>query len=99
MALSWSTGDTSSIKKEFVPGGAEATREAGFELSHTTLKLIELATIITPKMVMMSLASNFETRSLARKINCYQPAILDECLDVAIHRGNSQAAMMVLGNR
>jgi len=29
-------------------------------------------------MVMMFLASNFETRCLARKINCYQPAILDE---------------------
>jgi len=61
-----------------VPGGAEAAREASFELSHTTLQLIELATIITPKMVMMFLASNFETRCLARKINCYQPAILDE---------------------
>ena len=41
-----------------------AAREASFELSHTTLQLIELATIITLKMVMMFLASNFEMRCL-----------------------------------
>lgn len=92
------TGATDSVEEEFVTCSTEPTGKPGFNLLRTTLEIIELAAIIAMEMMVMFFTGNLVARRVTWNFNRGEPAIFDQCFDVAINGGNPQAFMVSSGD-
>jgi hypothetical protein len=79
-----------------VPGNAEAARELWLERRDTSCQLIELSTLIALEVMVMRLSCHFIPGRIARDINGFEPALIDQRLNVSIDSCLAKSRMMAL---
>ncbi|HVT99909.1 MAG TPA: hypothetical protein VHE33_20585, partial [Acidobacteriaceae bacterium] len=90
------TRRTGAVNEKFVTGCAKPPRQFWFALCSASFEVIQLATFVALEVMMMLFAGHFVARSIARQFNRLQPSLLNQRLDVSVHRGNSNARVELL---
>jgi hypothetical protein len=102
LRLRWNSGGfdfavgTDAVKEELVPGNAEAARQLWLERRDTSRQLIEFFALIALEVMVMRLPCHFIPGRIARDINGFEPALIDQRLNVAIDSCLAQSRMMAL---
>ena len=89
-------GGAKSVEEEFMTRGMEPAGKPGLDLLHAVFEFIELAAIVAVEVMMVLFTGNLVPRGVTWDLNRSQPPIFDQCFDVAIDGGNSQAPMVLL---
>jgi hypothetical protein len=87
---------TKAIKEELVAGCPEAARQLRLERRNTSLKLIQFFALIALKVMVMLFPRYFISGRIAWDFNGFEPAFLNQGLDVAIDRGFAEGWMTML---
>jgi hypothetical protein len=77
-----------------VTGGMETGWQAGLSLCDATLEFVDSAAFVAVEMMMMFFARHLVARGGTWDLNGQKPAVLQQCIDVPIDRGNSESAVV-----
>lgn len=79
-----------------MPSDAKSARWTRQYSTRAPAELIHTAAFATVKMVVMRLACHLVTGGLSRQRNRFKPALLQQRLDIAIHRRDTQRLVVML---
>ena len=96
LPLAGDTRRTGAVNVKLVPRCAKPPGQFWPALCSASFEVIQFATFVALKMVMMFFAGQFVTRRVARYFDRLQPSFLDQRLDVSVDRGNPKARVVLL---
>jgi len=97
LLLGGDTRRTGAVNVILVPGCAKTLGQFWLALHSASFEVVQLAALVALEVMMMLFAGHFVARRVARYFDRLQPSFLHQRLDVSVHRGNSNAWVVLLG--